>query len=56
VREGLASQQLEQLKLLGVGGREAGFDQVDAELVEPVRDPELFVGRERHALALHTVP
>ena len=56
VAEGLAPEQLKQLLLLGVGGREAGFDQVDAERVEPVRDAQLLVGRERHALALHAIP
>ena len=41
--------------LLRVGGREAGFDQVDAEVVERVRDAHLLVDRERHALALHAI-
>ena len=34
-RQPLAREQLEELLLLGVRGREAGLDQVDAELVEP---------------------
>jgi hypothetical protein len=53
--ERLARQQLEQLRLLGVGGGEAGFDQRDAELVEDVRDAHLLLGRERHPLPLHSV-
>ena len=55
VLEALAGEQLEQLELLGVGAREAGLDQVDAELVERVRDPHLLVRRQRHALTLHPI-
>ena len=55
VLEALALEQLEELRLLGVGAREAGLDEVDAEVVERVRDAQLLVGRERHALALHAV-
>ena len=53
--ERLAGQQLEQLELLGVGAREPGFDQVDPELVQAVRDAQLLLGGQRHALALHPV-
>ena len=53
--EALAGEQLEQLLLLWVRGREAGLDQLDAELVEAVGDPQLLLGGERHALPLHAV-
>ena len=49
------ASSVEQRLLLRVGGREAGFDQVDAEVVERVRDADLLVDRERHPLALHAV-
>ena len=55
VRQRLARQQVEELRLLGVRGREAGLDHVDAEPVEHVGDAQLLLGRERHALALHAV-
>ena len=45
----------EQLELLGVGAGEAGLDQVEPELVEPVGDAQLLARRQRHALALHPV-
>ncbi len=54
-RERLAREQLEQLELLRVRSREACLDEVDAERVEPVRDAQLLLGGERHALALHAV-
>src|SRR5438105_1974055 len=50
-----ARKQREELELLGVGGREAGLHDVDAELVEPMDDAQLLPGRQRHALALHAV-
>jgi hypothetical protein len=53
--EALCSEQLKQLALLGIGRREAGLDQLDAELVEGVRDAELFLCRKRHAFPLHAV-
>jgi hypothetical protein len=55
VLEALAGEQLEQLLLLGVGGREAGLDQVDAERVELVDDAQLLVGGEAEASAAHPV-
>src|SRR5437660_1292325 len=55
VLERVALQEREELELLGVGGREAGLDDVDAELVEPMDDTQLLPGRQRHALALHAV-
>ena len=55
VGEALAREQLEQLALLRIRRREAGLDQVDAELVELVGDAQLLVGREGHPLALHAV-
>ena len=48
-------QQLEELELLGVRGREAGLDEVDAELVELARDAHLLGRRQRQAGALHAV-
>ena len=48
-------EQLEELALLRVRRREAGLDQLDAELVEAVGDAQLLLGGERHALALHAV-
>ena len=42
-------------RLLGVRRREAGLDEVDAELVERVRDAQLLGGGQGHALALHAV-
>ncbi len=53
--EPLARQQLEELGLLRVRGREAGLDERHAELVEQVRDADLLAGGERHALTLHPV-
>ena len=50
-----AGEALEQLALLGVGLREARLDQLDPELVEPVRNAQLLLGRQRHPLALHAV-
>ena len=41
---------------LGLEDGKAGLDQVDAEVVERVRDTDLLVDRERHALALHAIP
>ena len=55
VRERLAREQLEERLLLRVRGREAALDQVDAEVVESVRDAHLLVGGQRHALPLHAV-
>ena len=55
VVEALALEQLEQLRLLRVGARKAGLDEVDAEVVERVRDAQLLAGGEGHALALHAV-
>ena len=49
-------EHLEELELLGVGAREAGLDEVDAELVELGDHPDLLLRREGHALALHAVP
>ena len=45
----------EELELLGVRGREAALDEVDAELVELERDAHLLVDRDGHALLLHAV-
>ena len=53
--EVLACEQVEQLELLRVRAGEAGLDQVDAERVEPVRDAQLLLRRERHALPLHPI-
>ena len=55
VLEALAREQLEQLELLGVRRREAGLDQVDAELVELVGDAQLLGSAERHVRALHAI-
>jgi hypothetical protein len=55
VLEALASEQLEELRLLRVRGREAGFDEVDAEPVESLDDSDLLGRRQRHALPLHAV-
>ncbi len=49
-------EQLEELRLLGVGAGEAGLDEVDAEVVERLDDLELLAHRERHALPAHAVP
>ena len=48
-------QELEELELLGVRGREPGLDQVHAELVQAMGDAHLLVRGQRHALALHPV-
>ena len=53
--EALLGQQLEELELLGVRRREAGLDEVDAELVELARDAHLLGRRQRQAGALHAV-
>jgi hypothetical protein len=50
-----AREHLEELALLGVRLREAGFDQLDSQLVQAVGDAQLLLGREGHALALHPV-
>ncbi len=55
VVERLPGQQAEQLELLGVRGREAGFDQVDPELVEAMGHPQLLFCGQRHPLPLHAV-
>jgi hypothetical protein len=55
VGEALAGQQLEELEVLGVRAREAGLDEVDAELVQTVGDADLLAGRQRHPLPLHAV-
>jgi hypothetical protein len=55
VLEALGLQQREQLLLLGIGGGEAGLDQIESQAVEHVRHAQLLLGRERHALALHAV-
>ena len=49
-------EQLEELRLLGVGAGEAGLDEVDAEPVEGLDDLELLAHRERHSLTAHAVP
>jgi hypothetical protein len=51
----LLLEQCEELELFRVGRREAGLDEVDAELVELAHDAHLLGGGERHALALHAV-
>jgi hypothetical protein len=53
--EALVGQELEELELLGVRRREAGLDEVDAELVELARDAHLLGGGQRQAGALHAV-
>ena len=50
-----SGQQLEELELLGVRRREAGLDEVHAELVELARDAHLLGRRQRQAGALHAV-
>ena len=55
VLEALLGQQLEELELLGVRRREAGLDEVDAELVELARDAHLLGRRQREAGALHAI-
>ena len=55
VLEALAGEQVEELELLGVRGREAGLDQVDPELVELVGDAQLLGSAERHGRALHAI-
>ena len=51
----LVLEPREQLGLLRVGGREAGLDERDPEVVEDVRHPDLLVHRQRHPLPLHPV-
>src|SRR5581483_9776167 len=46
---------LEVLEVLGVGQRVAALDEVDAEVVEALRDVELVAQREVDALALAAV-
>ena len=55
VDQPLALHAREELDLLGVGGREAALDEVDAQLVELEGDAHLLLDRERHALLLHAV-
>jgi hypothetical protein len=55
VLERLAGQRLEQRLLLRVRAGEARLDQVDAKIVERMRDTDLLVRRQRHPLPLHTV-
>src|SRR5262249_54332411 len=55
VLEGLPREEPEQRLLLGVRARKSSLDEVHAEAVERVRDAQLLVDRERHALALHAV-
>src|SRR5207302_8193198 len=45
----------EELGVLRVRSRPPAFDVLDAQLVEPPRDLELIVNRERQALALRAV-
>jgi hypothetical protein len=55
VREALLGQQLEEPLLLGVRAGKARLDQREAEAVERVRDAQLLLRGQRHALALHAV-
>ncbi len=55
VVEPLTGEQVEQLLLLGVRGRESGLDQVDAEHVEAMHDAHLLLRGEAHAPAAHAV-
>ena len=55
VFERFPGEQLEELQLLRIGAREARLDQVDPELVQPVRHPHLLLRGQRHALPLHTI-
>src|SRR5437660_355138 len=55
VAEALSLEQLEQLQLLGIGARKAGLNEVDPKLVEAVRNAQLLLRGEGHALSLHAV-
>jgi hypothetical protein len=55
VVQAFVGHQLEELSVLWIRAGEAGLDQVDSELVEPVGDAHLLLGREGHALSLHAV-
>src|SRR5438128_764910 len=54
--EPLRADAPEELRVLGVRARPAAFQVMDAQLVQPPRDFQLVVDRERQALALRTVP
>jgi hypothetical protein len=45
----------EELRVLGVRGRPAALDEVDAEVVELLGDAQLVVDRCRHAFDLQTI-
>jgi hypothetical protein len=53
--QALVLEPLEELGLLRVGGREAGLDERDPEVVEHVCDADLLLHRQRHAVTLHPV-
>src|SRR5262249_46354158 len=52
IRRQLDAGAGKQLQVLGVRARPAGFDEVDAELVEPPDEDELVLDCERDALTL----
>ena len=56
VRELDLGEALEELRLLRVGAREAGLDEVDAEPVEGLDHLQFLADGERHAVAAHAVP
>ncbi len=51
----LGGEQVEELRLLGVGGGKARLDEVHPQPVQGADDPQLLAGRERHAGPLHAV-
>src|SRR6266699_5463051 len=53
--EPLVADATEELRVLGVRARPAAFQVMDAQLVQPPRDFQLVVDRERQALALRAV-
>jgi hypothetical protein len=55
VLEALLGEKLEELRVLRIRAREAGFDEVQAEAVETLGDAELLSRLKRYALSLHTV-
>jgi hypothetical protein len=48
-------EQLEKLLLLRIGGRKAGLDEMNTELVERVHDAQLLLGRQSQPAAAHPV-
>ena len=55
LREALAASSSNSSRSFGFDSGKPASISVDPELVEAVRDAQLLLGRERHALALHAV-